>query len=144
MIKGATTSRIELSDKELENEGIIGNLLDVVMGKPIDTEDVYETPMLKKVIKSAQKYDCDAVLERISLQCRVDLYEKNCRPLLPLMVGFALNDMELCTKALSTPGGKWKEEEWPGEFGDVVDRGLVMDPIALPLEISRSVKPEPM
>lgn len=142
-MKNSTTSRIELSDKEIEVEDVFGYLLNVIKGDPIDTTDIYDIPILTKVIRLAQKYVCGTALERISLQCRVDLAEKR-RPLLPLMVGFALNDMGLCVSALSTPGGKWRPEEWDGVFGDRAENGHVMDPTALPLEISRLVKPETM
>lgn len=144
MIKDSTTSRIELSDREMEDEDVFGYFLDVIKGDPIDTTDIYDIPILTKAIRLAQKYACDTALERISLRCQVDMYEKKCRPLLPLMVGFALNDMKLCVKALSTPGGRWKPEEWLGEFGDSAEFGLVMDPTALPLEISQIVKPGTM
>lgn len=143
MIKDSSASRIQLSDRDFETEDILVYLLDIIRCKPIETEDVYEIPRLTNVVRLARKYICADALMRISLQCRVDMYEKKCRPLLPLMMGFALNDMDLCEKALATPGGRWESEEWPGEFGDPFD-GIVMDPTALPLEISRVVKPETM
>lgn len=144
MINSTTNSRISLNDATIETAVVLGSLLNIIKGVRIKTEDVYEITVLTPVIRLAQKYACDDIIERISLQCRVDTYEKRCRPLIPLMVGFATNDMELCTNALKIPGGQWKPEEWPACFGDLVDEGLVMDPTALPLEISGLVKPETM
>lgn len=140
MINQGTRSRIHLTDLELETEENLGTLFDLMTGGTVKTDPLTEIPKLYLVKRLAQKYECDVILRRISLQSRTDMYEGKCRTLVTFMVGIFMNDIEVCKAALREAGGWWKVGDWPKQMIS----GPLMNPSALPPDLYAMIKPKTM
>lgn len=140
MIDQGTRSRIHLTDLELETEENLGALFDLMKGGKVKTAPMTEIPKLNLIIRLAQKYECDDILRRISLQSRTDMYEHQCRTLVPFMVGIFMNDIAICKAALREAGGWWNHGDWSKRMINAP----LMDLSALPLELYTMIKPKTM